>query len=252
MRTKNGNQSVRDKRNNLVFEFLRFIEEFQPKAIMMENVPALADDRRMKKFRAGLAELGYESNCDVLNAADYDVPQRRRRMILLAGKKGPIIYAPAVPRIATVRKAIGSLPKPGKSKDPLHDLPEQRTEKIMDLIRHIPKDGGGRRQMGPEWQLECHKNYPSGFKDVYGRMWWDEVSPTITGGCTNPSKGRFLHPEQNRAITLREAALLQSFPPDYYFSLNEGKQGASLMIGNALPPNFIKHHANRIKAYLRA
>ena len=83
-------------------------------------------------------------------------------------------------------------------------------------------NGGSRIDLGPESQLECHKNF-TGFKDVYGRMSWDDVVPTITGGCTNPSKGRFLHPSEHRAITLREAALLQTFPGDYFFSLGRGK-----------------------------
>lgn len=250
MRTKNGKESVADERNNLMFEFLRFVEEFDPKTIMMENVPALANDRRMKKFRRRLTELGYESTCDVLNAVDYEVPQRRRRMILLAGKKGPIPYAPAIQAKLTVQDAIKGLPVPKKSDDPLHNFPEKRTPEIMRMIRRIPKDGGGRRQMGLRWQLACHKKYPEGFKDVYGRMWWNQPAPTITGGCVNPSKGRFLHPEQNRAITLREAALLQGFPKRYRFSLRSGKYGAALMIGNALPPNFIKHHARQIRNYL--
>ena len=77
-------------------------------------------------------------------------------------------------------------------------------------------------------------------------MKWDDVSPTITGGCNNPSKGRFLHPEENREITLREAALLQTFPPDYKFSLKNGKSKVALMIGNALPPKFIKYHAKTL------
>ena len=83
-------------------------------------------------------------------------------------------------------------------------------------------------------------------------MSWEDVAPTITGGCVSPSKGRFLHPTQNRSITLREAALLQSFPQNYYFSLNKGKQGVALMIGNALPPAFIKKHALAIKKSLLA
>lgn len=252
MRTHNGKMSIRDKRNDLVFDFLRFVREFKPKAIMMENVPALAEDRRMKSFQAEIKKLGYNSTCDVLNAADYEVPQRRRRMILLAGRRGKIDYAAPVERALTVRTAIGFLPVPSKSKDPLHSFPEKRTPEILDIIKRIPKNGGSRRQLGAKWQLECHKNYPEGFKDVYGRMWWDQQSPTITGGCTSPSKGRFLHPQQNRAITLREAALLQGFPADYHFSLRGGKHGVSLMIGNALPPSFIKHHAKKIHAYLVA
>jgi DNA (cytosine-5)-methyltransferase 1 len=98
--------------------------------------------------------------------------------------------------------------------------------------------------------LECHKRYPQGFKDVYGRIAWDDVSPTMTGGCNNPSKGRFLHPEENRVISLREAALLQTFPKDYYFPVNQSRDKVALMIGNALPPEFIRHHASSIFNHL--
>jgi len=83
-------------------------------------------------------------------------------------------------------------------------------------------------------------------------MVWDRESPTITGGCFNPSKGRFLHPEENRAITLREAALLQGFPLSYYFSLRKGKSGAAALIGNALPPEFVRRHALSVKQYLES
>ena len=86
--------------------------------------------------------------------------------------------------------------------------------------------------LGEEHQLDCHAQ-TDGFKDIYGRMAWDSVAPTITGGCINPSKGRFLHPEEHRAITLREAALLQSFPADYQLSLRRGRYAAAELIGNA-------------------
>jgi DNA (cytosine-5)-methyltransferase 1 len=104
--------------------------------------------------------------------------------------------------------------------------------------------------LGRQRQLKCHRKC-DGFKDVYGRMAWDEVSPTMTGGCVNPSKGRFLHPTKDRAITLREAALLQAFPPSYFFSLRRGKFPAAQMIGNALPPEFIRRHALRVLNTIR-
>jgi DNA (cytosine-5)-methyltransferase 1 len=113
----------------------------------------------------------------------------------------------------------------------------------------VPKNGGSRTDLPSKYQLKCHKK-TKGFKDVYGRMWWDKPSPTITGGCSQPSKGRFLHPEENRSITLREAALLQTFPKDYRFSLKAGRQGVATMIGNALPPAFIQFHASRLLRHL--
>lgn len=250
MRTLNGARQIEDSRNDLVFEFLRFVRELLPKAIMMENVPGLAGDERMVRFWKELHRLGYEGEHQVLDAADYGVPQRRRRMILLAGRYGPMDFVREDEGKVTVEHAIGALPPSGESGDPLHDLPENRTKRIRDLIRSIPTDGGSRTDLADEHQLACHRRC-DGFKDVYGRMAWHEVAPTITGGCSNPSKGRFLHPVQHRAITLREAALLQSFPADYYFSLRRGKFPAAELIGNALPPKFIRRHALEVRRYLK-
>ena len=250
IRTLNGGPAE-DERNDLVFEFLRLVKELRPKSIMMENVPGLAKDKRIDTFREELKELGYESDLDVINASDYGVPQRRRRMILLGALDGPIkITPPKENRRTTVREAIRGLPKPGSSGDFLHDYPENREEKTIKMISLIPKNGGSRSDLPDEYILECHKRNPGGFKDVYGRMKWDDVAPTITGGCSNPSKGRFLHPEQNRTITLREAALLQTFPKDYKFSSKGGKQKIALQIGNALPPLLIAEHAKDLKNQL--
>jgi DNA (cytosine-5)-methyltransferase 1 len=142
------------------------------------------------------------------------------------------------------------MPPAGFSDDPLHDMPEYpRSEKIFKLIRDIPRDGGSRRDLPERRQLNCHKK-TSGFRDIYGRMAWDEVAPTITTGCFNPSKGRFLHPERNRAITMREAALLQGFPATYRFNVVLGKVAIAKMIGNALPPEFIRRHASMIRKAL--
>ena len=127
---------------------------------------------------------------------------------------------------------------------------QRRSEKIQELIRDIPKNGGSRGDLPRARQLDCHKNN-EGFNDIYGRMAWDEVAPTLTSGCFNPSKGRFLHPSKNRAITLREAALLQGFPRSYKFDPENGKTGIGLMIGNALPPEFIRRHALEIKNALQ-
>jgi DNA (cytosine-5)-methyltransferase 1 len=131
----------------------------------------------------------------------------------------------------------------------MHDHSANRTEKIVELIRKIPKDGGSRAHLGDEQQLACHKRL-DGFYDVYGRMAWDAVAPTITSGFVNPSKGRFLHPSQNRTITLREAALLQTFPSYYRFPLDRGKYAAAALIGNALPPEFIRRLAIPVRRYL--
>jgi len=245
------NRKKDDERNDYVFEMLRFIEAFLPKTIMMENVPGLYKDDRMKTVEERLRELGYSFEMAVLNTADYGVPQRRRRMIMLCSKldglhvdKEPSGITPMV-----VRDVLAGLPAPGTTSDPIHKIMERRSDDVMKKISLIPHDGGSRKDLPPELQLDCHKR-TNGFKDVYGRMAWDKPSPTITGGCSSPSKGRFLHPEEDRTITLREAALLQTFPPDYAFSLRGGKSRVAVMIGDALPPVFIRHHASVIANHL--
>lgn len=250
MRTLNGSFVIDDPRNDLLFEFLRFVEALRPRTVMMENVPGLAEDKRFSLFSSRMKDLGYLGNHRILNVAKYGVPQRRRRLIYLAGFQMEIPFAEQAYEMKSVEDAIGGLPKPGKSGDPVHDMPEKRTQRIMELIRRIPKDGGSRTDLPDEDQLDCHKRC-NGFKDVYGRMAWKDVSPTITSGCFNPSKGRFLHPEENRAITMREAALLQGFPRWYNFPITSNKSAVALMIGNALPPPFIAAHAGMIRNALR-
>ena len=245
MTTLNGSRAIDDPRNDLLLEFQRFAEQLMPRAIMMENVPGLAKDKRFDRFCKRIRALGYVGEHRVLNAADYGVPQRRRRLIYLAGYKTPIAFASPTPRKKTVKDAIAFLASAGSSGDPLHDFPENRSQKVIALIKKIPKDGGSRIDLPQEDQLDCHKKC-NGFKDVYGRMSWDDVAPTITSGCFNPSKGRFLHPEENRAISMREATLLQGFPFDYKFPEKAGKIALAQMIGNALPPEFIWRHASAI------
>lgn len=246
MRTLNGTRSVKDPRNDLLMEFLRFVEKLRPKAVMMENVPGLAADRRFKRFLKRMDALGYRGGHRILNAADYGVPQRRRRLIYVAGSQFPADFARPSKKKRTVRGAIGGLRPAGRSGDSVHDIPEKRSDRVLKLIKKIPKNGGSRTDLRDKDQLKCHKKC-NGFRDVYGRMAWDEPAPTITSGCFNPSKGRFLHPVRNRAITLREAALLQGFPKRYKFPIVHNKEVTALMIGNALPPEFIRRHASAIK-----
>jgi DNA (cytosine-5)-methyltransferase 1 len=246
MTTKNGGKKVTDPRNDLVFEMIRFAKEFEPRAVMLENVPALRADQRFASFLRRLRKQGYKVSYEVLDASKYGVPQRRKRLVLLASKrKAPEFARPSAPT-KTVRNTISALPKAGASGDPLHDVQHLMTDRVATLIRSIPSNGGSRNSLPKKMQLKCHKTF-DGFKDVYGRMTWDEVAPTITSGCINPSKGRFLHPKENRAITLREAALLQTFPRKYYFSMSTGKYNTARMIGNALPPEFVRRQALSLK-----
>ena len=251
VRTLNGKKTITDDRNELIFEFLRLAKGLRPKAIMLENVPGLATDSRIEKFSTSLRRLGYSVRFQVLNVADYAGPQRRLRVVLLAGLFGAMEFARPTKARKTVRDAIGSLPSAGQSGDPSHDLSEKRSERIQYLISQIPKDGGSRTDLPSSLQLRCHERC-DGFKDVYGRMKWDDIAPTLTTGCFNPSKGRFLHPQENRTITIREAALLQTFPPHYKFPAELGKVALALQIGNALPPEFVRRHGKAVKTYLEA
>lgn len=246
MRTKNGTRWNRDSRNELIFEVLRIIRSMKPMSVMLENVPGLVENNRFVAFRKGLETLGYRVKWDILNTVDFAVPQRRRRLVLLASRVGEPEFAPRAARNRTVRQFIENLTPPERSRDPLHNYPTHRSKKVEDFIRRIPRNGGSRMALGLKDQLQCHRRL-EGFWDVYGRMAWDKPAPTITGGCINPSKGRFLHPRANRAITLREAALLQTFPKTYCFPLDRGRYPVALLIGNALPPEFIKRHATALR-----
>lgn len=246
MRTKNGNQRNRDARNDLIFDVLRIIRSVRPKSIMLENVPGLSKNNRFVEFQKALESLGYFVKWQILNVVDFGVPQSRRRLILIASNAFEPQFAPAAKSKRTVRDAIGNLTPPSKSRNRLHNYKASRSEKISQLIKKIPRNGGSRMALGSRRQLACHRRL-RGFWDVYGRMSWNKPSPTITGGCLNPSKGRFLHPTANRPITLREAALLQSFPKSYRFILDEGRYAVAMLIGNALPPEFIRRHAEALR-----
>jgi len=245
IRKRNKGRAAQHERNQLIEEYSRFVLAMLPKRIMLENVPGLSDHHRFAKLRRDLTAAGYKLKYEILDVQDYAVPQRRRRLIMLGSRDGVPSMARRRKKNITVREAIGNLPEAGTSGDPLHDLPERRSDKVKALLRAIPLDGGSRADLPKSMQLRCHQE-TDGFYDVYGRMAWDDVAPTITGGCHNPSKGRFVHPERHRAITLREAAILQGFPTRYKFDVVHGKEAIALMIGNALPPPFIEAHARAL------
>lgn len=250
LRTKNGARSNRDSRNRLLLEMVRLVEAFRPKTVMMENVPGLERRTIFKEFLRELRRHGYSPQWEIHDVRKYGVPQRRRRLVLVAGRGFEVPFGAESKTERTVRMAIGDLKPAGRSGDRLHDMPERRTTDMKRRIALIPKDGGSRTDLPVEFHLECHR-YSDGFGDVYGRMAWDDVAPTITGGCFNPSKGRFLHPEENRNITMREAALLQTFPKSFRLPPRTTKTDAAQMIGNALPPEFVKCQAKAIRKAIK-
>lgn len=251
MRTKNRRVPAPDPRNNLVFDVVRLIEGLQPLTAMLENVPGLKNDWRFRETTRRLEAAGYEWNCAIVDAAGYGVPQRRKRMILMASRLGHIEIPIGRSKLRTVRQTIGDLLPPSKSNTPLHRLIGRHNNKVNERISMVPHDGGSRSAWGEEAQLDCHKKM-SGFKDVYGRMTWDKVAPTITRYCINPSKGRFLHPTQDREISPFEAALLQSFPRSYKFPVSIGRGPLASMIGEALPPAMAERHARHMMKHIQS
>jgi len=243
-------ESVDDHRNDLVLEYLRMVKELLPYTIMMENVPALKDYGLFKQLVKELKGIGYQVDFDVVNVKDYGVPQSRRRLVLVGSLLGPIKIARGNNEKVTVRDAVANLETTAETKDPIHKITAKHTSKILERIKLTPHDGGSSKDLPESYKLKCHKKENVGFNDVYGRLRWDDYSTTITGGCLNPSKGRFLHPEEDRVISPREAALLQSFPVDYKFPLNIPKQALALLIGNALPPKFSYIQSLNIKNHL--
>lgn len=252
----------RDPRNRLLKEMLRLIEETLPSAVLMENVPGLArrGRRLLSTFVRRLNNSGYKVQWWHVQMADYGVPQHRRRIVLLAGR-GFEIDLPAATHARsvrtgleawrTVRHAIGGeeAPKRLSTTYPrranwrvVRDL---RPETRARLRAAVP--GGVRIDLPNRLLPECHQNGYEGFRNVYMRMSWDRPSPTITAGCTTPAKGRFGHPDRRRTtISVREAAILQTFPKSFRFE-TDSLDTACEMIGNAVPPLF----AERLAAHVR-
>lgn len=243
------NRSSRpDDRAELLLSSIRFAQVLSPRLILFENVPGLT--RRqfaplLDDLRCGLTAAGYElGEPKELNAADYGVPQRRLRCVMLARHGGdvPTFPAPTTPdgNRVTVAAAIGGLPTlasgEADKEDALH-FARQHQSIALERLRHIPKDGGSRDALPARLRLDCHRNH-SGHPDVYGRMRWSEVAPTLTTGCTDVTRGRFAHPRDDRAISLREAARLQTFPDNYRFSGSAREIAAQ--VGNAVPVQFIE------------
>lgn len=250
IRRKNKKYSRPDERNKLIMDFLKYVKELNPLTIMLENVPGIVNYYLFKKLVKELIKLGYNIDYKIVNVKNYEIPQRRKRLVLLGSKLGKITVPIENRELITVRDAIGSLESINQTQDPTHKIVAHHTTRIQNLINRIPQDGGSRKDLPKHYILKCHKKKNVGFNDIYGRLKWDKESSTITGGCLNPSKGRFLHPEENRCISAREAALLQTFPKNYRFPIDISKTSLALLIGNALPPHFSYIQSNNIKKHL--
>jgi DNA (cytosine-5)-methyltransferase 1 len=231
-----------DRRWELLAQFGALVEATSPELITMENVPQLADHNVFREFVKQLK--GYHTWHAIVDCSDYGVPQSRKRLVLLASKLGPISLSnrsQAGTDCQTVRTTIGDLPPIGAGgsdpNDPMHRSSALSTLNRQRIRASVP--GGSWRDWPTELRTNCHsKESGSTYPSVYGRMVWDEPAPTITTQCFGYGNGRFGHPEQDRAISLREAALLQTFPRGYAFAASDsGFRFAILgrLIGNAVP-----------------
>jgi DNA (cytosine-5)-methyltransferase 1 len=252
------NRRANDKRNHLVGRVISFVDVLRPRCVVMENVPQLARQRRFKAVVRQLRERKYGVWFGIVDAAHFGVPQTRRRLVLIAIRGFKDHEVPALSpehpllrrRVArrTVRQVLDGLVR--IRGDSLHRS-RKYSPIVAKRIAAIPHDGGSRRSLPAHLQLKCHKRNASktACGNVYGRMRWDDVAPTLTTRCTTPACGRFLHPRKNRAITLREAACLQTFSRDYVFE--GGYMSKEAQIGNAVPPKLARAIGLIIAAALR-
>lgn len=246
MRTRNKEVAA-DPRNELIFEVARLITELRPKAVLIENVPRLLKDERFQAFKAMLANE-YLFTEGVLDAKDFSVPQRRKRMILIGSRIGQIELPTKKRKVVTVNDAIGELPHPDSNhRRPLHRVRQKFTDKVMERIVTVNHD---RSELPDHLVLECHRRCPHGFRDVYGRMDGLSVAPTMTRSSYNPSKGRFIHPSQDRGLTIHEIMLLQGFPPSYKLPKAIGIVKLGSLLGEAFPPPMAEAQASMIYKHL--
>lgn len=232
-----------DGRWNLLEHFARLARELKPDLITMENVPNLRRQDVFHDFVETLENLDFHVTSEVVDCVDYGVPQQRQRLVLLASRLGPIelIRPNGRAKLMTVRDAIKGLPKLEAGGVCKHDPFHQSSELSKLNLKRIraSKPGGSWRDWNNNLVADCHKrstgkSYPS----VYGRMAWDEPAPTVTTQFFGFGSGRFGHPQQDRAISLREGAILQSFPKGYKF-VPKGepihRKTIGRLIGNAVP-----------------
>ena len=238
-----------DDRARLLLQCVKFAQTLKPEVLLFENVSGLAAPHNnflLQQLKSELAAEGYLlSEPRRIDAADLGVPQRRVRCVMVAGRSpeaiGRFEKAALEPASMTVREAIGHLPALNSGErsetDQLH-FARTHQDIVLKRLRYIGKNGGSRSDLPKFLQLACHMGRTTSFSDVYGRMQWDDVAPTLTTGCTDVTRGRYAHPEQDRAITLREAALLQTFPPKYRFHGNASQ--IARQIGNAVPVRMLE------------
>lgn len=247
----NTDKKKSQESKNLLVEFERFVKYFNPGYVVVENVPGVLrkkGESGLESFINWLETNEFSVHFKVHNTSDYGVAQNRKRFTLIANRVTKIELKPIKARKKlTVRDVIGE--KNGFSKinaghkdetDFNHSVPNI-SELTLRRLKEVKKDGGNRLSFSnnPELQLKCFAGRDTSFKDTFGRLWWDKPSPTITTKFFSVSNGRFVHPVENRALSIREGATLQSFPKDYKF-IGNSMGSLARLIGNAVPPEYAK------------
>ncbi len=241
------------ERRGLWREYLRALDEAAPVAFVMENVPELLTAAEYRDFCRAAEARGYSVGGEVLNAADFGVPQRRRRAIVVGSLVGSPAWpeqthsSPDLPQLGTApwrsfRQAVAGLPLRPSGRD-WHNPRSPRPESVR-RYKAVPADGGNRFDMQRNLDRAglsdlvpaCWRNKPSGTTDVFGRLWWDRPAYTIRTEFYKPEKGRYLHPSAHRPITIREAARCMSFPDDFVLPVDQCMTSVARQVGNAVPP----------------
>lgn len=250
-----------DERNSLVLDYFDLIQELKPKYFLMENVTGLKGKRGEDVLEALIEEAedaGYNAQYETLDAQDFGVPQRRKRVFVIGERKnGSSEYefpSPTTPNESrTVEDTIGHLPELGSNGKKHPDVPNHRADNLSEKnIKRLEalEPGQGRVDLPEELLTQGHKKRSAdkiGHRNVYGRMRWEGPAPTITARFDSFTRGQFGHPEQNRTISLREGALLQTFPEDFVFKGN--KSEIASQIGNAVPPKLAEEIGKSIINY---
>ncbi len=248
----NTDKSKSTKSANLLIEFTRFVKYFNPGYVVVENVPGVLrkkNESGLEDFIIWLETNNYQVHFEVHNVAEYGVPQSRKRFTLIANRITTEKINPIKKegKKVTVRDVIGEsngFPKiKAGHKDEtefIHTVPTI-SDIIIRRLQKVTIDGGNRLGFAndPELQLPCFVGKDDSFKDTFGRLWWDRPSPTITTKFFSVSNGRFVHPDEDRALSLREGATLQSFPKEYKF-YGTSTSSIARLIGNAVPPQYAK------------
>lgn len=249
---QNRYKNSSDDRICLLDEFHRFVKVFQPDYILLENVPGMQkiSEGPFTRFIQVLDQNGYEYDSDVKNVMNYGIPQSRKRLVLIASKHGKIKlpeekYGDGKLPYNTIRKYIEKYP-PLQAGEKDKSIPNHECAKLSPMLLKriaVLKEGQDRRSWDDSLKLKCHKDH-KGHTDVYGRLSWDKPSVTLTTKCISLSNGRFGHPEQNRALSVREAAAIQTFDDSFVFCGNLGS--TAKQVGNAVPVDFAKFLGKQI------